>query len=40
MNVSQVFYEDEDYCMASRYELTMTADSGEVLSFHDMCQEP
>ena len=40
MKVSQVFYEDEDDYMNSRYELTMTADSGEVLSFNDMCQEP
>ena len=40
MKVSQVFYKDECDCMNSRYELTMTADSGEVLSFSDMCQEP
>ena len=40
MKVSQVFYEDEDDYTDSRYDLTMTADSGEVLSFHDMCQEP
>ena len=39
MKVSQAFCEDEDYGSAS-YSLTMTADSGEALSFHDMCQEP
>ena len=39
MKVSQAFYEDEDY-MNSRYELIMTSDSGEALSFHEMCQEP
>ena len=39
MKVSQAFYEDEDYGIAV-YRLTMTADSGEVLSFKDMCQEP
>ena len=40
MKVSQVFYEDEDDYMNSRYVLTMTADSGEAISFRDMCQEP
>ena len=40
MKVSQVFYEDEDDYTDSRYDLTMTADSGEALRFHDMCQEP
>ena len=39
MNVSQAFHEDEDYGN-SRYELIMTSDSGEAISFHDMCQEP
>ena len=39
MKVSQAFCEDEDYGNAS-YSLTMTADSGEAISFCDMCQEP